>query len=151
MLTFFEVNMTIKRKPTIGLLLFAILILAVQNFLLVRKNDQYLDFIHDQREELTALKLLSKGELARPIDAVDLNGSAVFINPQDHWRTLFFAFSTTCTFCKKNMPNWNALSRDLRKAGVYVVGISPDLEVHHGQPKGQGCLVGSSSCFFDGV
>jgi len=115
-----------ERRWTIGFLVAVIVVMMVQNYLLVKKAERYLEHVNVLRAENASLTLLNTGDSTRAFVALSLDSSSVLIDPTDHTKTLLFVFTSRCKFCHENMKNWNALAEELKFTQVVVFGITTD-------------------------
>jgi len=117
---------TISRSRLLIILLcVVIVIMMVQNYFLVRKNDEYQKRVEILAEEVNRLSVMSKGDTVYAFSALNMDSSSVIIDP-DGKKKLIFVLTTTCGSCVQNMAGWNQLRKDISQFDVQVIGISPD-------------------------
>lgn len=116
-----------SRKLFLSGLVAIIVILMVQNFLLVRKNDVLLHKLEVAHASLSERSMLSKGDTVHAFRALGLDGEEALIDPgNETGKTLFFMFSTRCPFCVKNVEQWNWIVKQTAGLEVNVAGLCPD-------------------------
>jgi len=70
---------------------------------------------------------LKAGETVPPFTANDINGNSVEITYDNmNSKTLLLVFSTTCSACERNLPNWSEIASRLKGSSRRVIGISLD-------------------------
>ncbi|HCV43595.1 MAG TPA: hypothetical protein DGH68_08935 [Bacteroidetes bacterium] len=112
---------------TTSLLVVAILVLVVQNFLIVRKNDQYLKRIERLSDQVNRLTVMSEGDSVHSFVALSMDSASVLIDPAKQRRMqAMLVFTTWCGACVKNIGPWQKLVPSLQAMGVEVFGVSPD-------------------------
>lgn len=116
-----------SKTITFRLLSLVIVIVVVQNFLLVRENEQYMKDIKGLKEETAYNIHIHENDTLGVLRALTIDSSAILIDPAIRQSNiLYFFFATTCQACKNNMPNWNNLMDTLSHQRVRIVGLSPD-------------------------
>lgn len=68
------------------------------------------------------------GDIVPPIEAYTPAGQRVSIVYTGSSRHLLFIFSTQCSACVGQFPNWNEISKRARSKNVVVVGLATDRE-----------------------
>jgi hypothetical protein len=99
-------------------------VLIVMNVLLLQQNKELKAYAGKMNRSLG----LKPGTEVPPLKGVDLNGAGrEFSFGEDARKTLLLILSPTCGPCKENMPNWEALMKDMdeRLARVVVVSTAP--------------------------
>jgi peroxiredoxin len=118
-----------KHRPHLWAILFGVVfvVLMVQNFLLVRKNDERMKEIESLRQLLNSRNLMSEGDSVSSFVVLDLDSSLVtIIQPDQNKLKLLLVFTTWCHFCRENMDQWNWLVQETSGENVLIVGLSPD-------------------------
>ncbi len=100
--------------------------LSIQTIILSVQNKQ----LKEKLDSITVDKnVLQKGETANIFSAYNLSSgrqeNVSFTNSPGQ-KTLLFIFSTHCSACKINLPNWLNLSKYYFEKNVRVIGISID-------------------------
>lgn len=120
---------TTKKRPRLVtiLLVVVIVIMMVQNYFLVRKNDQNVKRVNALMEEINRLTLMNPGDSIHAFTALDMDSLFVVIDPSaENKKKLFLVFTTWCGACLQNMPQWNELLKGVSQKHVQVIGICPD-------------------------
>jgi peroxiredoxin len=116
-----------SRKLFLSVLVAIVVILMIQNFLLVRKNDVLLHKLEAAHASLSERHMLSKGDTVHAFQAIGLDGESTRIDPGNAaGKTLFFMFSTRCPFCVKNVDQWNWIVEQTAGKQVNIAGLCPD-------------------------
>lgn len=103
------------------------IILMVQNFLLVQRNQDYLKKIQLFQSKSEQPYLLKEGKKFPRLISLNLDSVSVVLEPSNNrTKKFFFVFSTTCFTCLKNMEEWQRIINDFRNRGVEFVGVSTD-------------------------
>lgn len=105
-----------RRKVLLFLLL--VITLVVMNAVLVLQNRSL------KSGEGRSL-VLRPGKVVPALAGVDADGRKVtFDYEQDTRKTVVLVFSPRCTYCKENMPNWQAITRNFDSKSFRVVAVS---------------------------
>jgi peroxiredoxin len=116
-----------RRGTIIFLLITAIVILVVQNYLLVKKTDAYAHQVKGLITRLDQLTLMKVGDKVSPLTGLNMDSASVIIDPAiSRHRTLMLVFTTWCKACRENVGNWNRLSQSTPEDEVELVGICLD-------------------------
>lgn len=119
---------TTTRQTLLNILLCTVIIvLMVQNFLLGRKIDEYLERIRILENKIGQILGVREGDFVSPFIALDMDSSFVVIDPKEGARKkLFLIFTASCGACGENMDQWNQLASALPTTEHVVYGISLD-------------------------
>ena len=112
---------------TLPLLITILIVMGVQNFFLVRKNENYLKQIKKLSADVDRLTLLTPGDSLHAFAALSEDSSYIVIDPgKGIHKKLLLVFTTWCHACLKNIDQWNQLAGEVSSATVEVIGLCPD-------------------------
>lgn len=94
--------------------------LSVVIILLINKNSELTEAI----EKFNSPQL-KEGDIFKPQRLFDLKGNELEMGFKSAGKKLLFIFTTTCPYCKKNLPNWETLNKQLKNR-YEIIGISAD-------------------------
>jgi len=118
-----------QRKTRLGTMLLGtvIMVLMVQNYLLVRRNEENEKIVGALVDEVNLHSAMQIGDSLGAFTALTSDSTFVRVVPNLHKkRTLLFVFTTRCPTCRRIMETWNQLFADLAGSGVDIIGLSPD-------------------------
>jgi peroxiredoxin len=111
----------ISRKMGLMLLSF-MLILVSLSLILVKQN---LALKASLRARVEVPKGLKLGTAVPALEGKDLSGNKIAVGYDAGGRkTILLSFSPQCSFCEKNMPNWEAIIKGADKNAFRVIGLS---------------------------
>jgi len=119
---------TINRSRLLIILLcVVIVIMMVQNYFLVRKNDELVKRVERLIDETNRQAIMQGGDSVRPFAVMKLDSTFVVIDPTMKGKKLFLVFTTWCHACLQNMPEWTKLLKEIPRGDLNIVGLSSDL------------------------
>jgi peroxiredoxin len=108
-------------------LIVIVVVLMIQNFLLVRKNDALLNRLEAAKTSLSEQSMLSKGDTVYAFQALGLDGKGTLFDPRKgKGKTLLFMFSARCPFCARNVEQWNWIVEQTAGMEVSITGLCID-------------------------
>lgn len=97
------------------------LVLGLMNMLLLKQNIE----MKASADQGARSLVLQPGAQLPPLDGLDTAGNKTsFKYGEDTRKTLLMVFSPGCGACKANMPNWQALAKDLDPQSYRIVTAS---------------------------
>jgi peroxiredoxin len=116
-----------RQELTTALLVLIVIVMMVQNYFLVRKNQDYSKRIERLSTELMATMVLSPGDSIQTFTALDLDSALVNLQFSNQKKpTLLFGFTTWCHACLENIPQWKSIEEKLAKDEIRIIGVCPD-------------------------
>ncbi len=95
--------------------------LVIMNALLVWQNRSLKTSISEANRSI----VLKQGSMLPPLSGLDARGGKVdFRYGIDRRKTLLLVFSPSCGYCTENMPNWQAIARNLDADSYRVIAVS---------------------------
>lgn len=108
-------------RSTMSLYLTMGIVLVTLNVLLVQQNRN----LKAQASRMNRSLELKPGTEVPSIEGTDLRGEKLaFDYKTDSRKTLLLVFSPSCSACKENMANWEAVTRGIDQTAFRVVAIS---------------------------
>jgi hypothetical protein len=110
---------------TVPLLVFVLLAMIVQNYLLVRKNGVCRERVEKLTWQIMMKSVMAVGDTLPTLAALTLDSTKVSIDASGATRTLFLLFSTRCHICSENWIQWVKL-KERMGAEFPIVGLCLD-------------------------
>lgn len=111
----------VSRKMGLALLLFMLILIAL-NIVLVKQNR---DLKASMNAHPSRPEDIKPGTIVPALEGRNLSGDAFTISyGVDRRKTVLLSFSPQCSFCDKNMPNWEAIIKDMDKGAFRVAAVS---------------------------
>lgn len=98
------------------------LILLILNVILVKQNISLKASLSTRPKRDSSLE---PGMKVPALEGKDLDGNEMIISyGSDRRKTVLLSFSPQCGFCEKNMPNWDAITKNANKDLFRVAAVS---------------------------
>ncbi len=86
---------------------------------------------------ITDKDVLKEGDTVKAFSIIDLKENLHEIEYRSTTKTLIYIFSTKCSPCTKNLPNWNLLTEKLKETNTGIIGVSlnpiEDIKLYHSE------------------
>ena len=116
-----------RSKLLMPLLVLIILVMMVQNYFLVRKNDLAQKRIAQLLDEVNKRSVISNGQQMAAFEGVNLDSQRVIIDLQSgRKKKLLFVFAASCGACSRNMDQWNWIVENTNPGSAEIIGLCAD-------------------------